>query len=144
MLPDALAPEITGDTFTFMLAPAAPRGKPPTRTTKLVHSFFATDSTIAPFASTAERLTPVKLAPGLVAVWLAQPPRNAKPIAIAQTRTAIASKLLIPCVVDMQPKAICHIFRRFRIDLLEFISSYISGKNSEKHAFFPPKLGESK
>src|SRR5271168_1006834 len=133
MLPD----ENAGEIFTFMLAPAAPRGNPPTRTTKLVHSFFATGSTNAPFTSTIPSVAPVKLAPDLVGVLLAQPPKNAKTTAIAQTETTLASKLLLPCVVDMQTKGICHIFRRFRIDLLEFINTYVSRKNGEKPAFCP-------
>jgi hypothetical protein len=123
------------------------RGKFPIRSARLVHSFFAADSAIAfpviagssgSFVSTDSNVIPIPttLAGGGAATLFGwHPGINAIPISIVQRAMVLGVKAWRRCIVDVQPKGVCRIFRRSRIDIPLFIEAVPKRKNW-------PKIGD--
>jgi len=132
MFSAGIAPDKLTRSSSF--GPGPGPGKFPIRSATLVHSFFAADSTIAlptlagnseSFISTASNVipNPVTLAGGAATRLGWHPGTNATPMSIVQRAMVLVVKPRRPCAVDVQPKGVCRIFRRSRIDTRLFIEA---------------------
>jgi hypothetical protein len=140
---EMLAAGIVGDKLTRSSSfdPGPGPGRFPIRSARLVHSFFAADSAIPfpalvgnieSFISAASNViaTPATLVGGAATLlfgWHAG--INAIPMSIVQRAMVLVVKPRRTCIVDVQPKGVCHIFRRYRIDIHLFIGAIPKRKN---------------